>query len=257
MMGDLRPVLETTARAKELYRPERHHAHVTKFGTGHDSGICGFGHGATARILAGQPTAGEVWLHDTAALISRIDHPFSRCVGLTHIAFANDLLGDYDAVIAAADEALTIAGAHGFRMPLGLATMLRGGALLARGDADDGRRVLRALFDGPPSGVPANWAPMFLARLARAEDAAGDADAGEAYLARAESTVASLDGCVAEAEVYRARAAMLHAHGAARATVDERLATAALSADRAGAGLLRERIAADRVRMFASASLSR
>jgi hypothetical protein len=250
LMGDLGPALETTERGAALYRPERHHAHVTRFGTGHDSGICALGHGAQARILAGDADTGAAWLRDLTALMDRLDHPFSRCIGLTHAALANDFLGDYDAAVAACDEAIAIAGPSAFRMPLALATTIRGNAMISRGEDELGRLALRAVLDDEAVAVPASSQPMHLARLALAEWRAGETERGEAYLARAEAIAAKLNGCVAEAEVHRARAAVLRARGASDHVVAERLAAAARSADRDGALLLRARVDADRQRLL-------
>jgi hypothetical protein len=128
--------------------------------------------------------------------------------------------------------------------------MLRGGALIARGDRDEGLHTLRAVFAEAASGAPATYEPMYLARLALAEARAGDADAAESYLARAERTLDAMDGCLAESEVYRARAALLHARGVPNAVVADALATAAERADAGGALLLRDRVDADRLRFL-------
>lgn len=247
LVGDLQQVLDTTARAVAIYKRERHHAHVTKFGTGHDSGICGWGHGAMALILAGRIDEGRRWLAELNALSGKLDHQFSQCIGLIHAANAYDLLGEYDSAIAHATESVNIAKARNFAMPVSLGSLIMGGAQISSGDSATGVATLENIFDSQGVPVPLNWRPSFMARLALAEHATGDATGAATRLERAETMAHETGGCFAEPEVYRLGAAIARARNSAWPEVSKRLDRAIARAQKDGSLLLELRAATDRL----------
>lgn len=245
MIGDVRSVLETTARGVAIYKRERHHAHVTKFGTGHDSGVCGWGHGAMALILAGRIDEGRRWLAELKTLVGELDHQFSQCVGMIHAAVAHDLLGEYQASFDHATEWSNVATSRKFGMPAALGSLIASGAQLHCGDRAGGIAALERIFDGAASAAPANWRPSYLARLGLAEFSPG----ALARVERAEASVRDLGGCYAEPEIYRSKAELLHALGEPWQAIARELDRAAARAREDGSLLLELRATTDRVKL--------
>jgi len=237
LVGDLESVIETTARAAQIYDPARHHSHVTKFGTGHDSGVCGRGQRAMALMMAGRIDEGRHALDDLTSLLAVLSHPFSHCVGLGHLAFAYETIGEYAAVIATANECRTLATTNKFAMSIGLASVIAGAALVESGDPDTGIALMQGVLDASTPTVPTSWRPTYIARLALAEYAAGDRAGAFSRMEAADALRSQMGGCLAEPELYRVRAALLRASGAAWSAVREQLDLAEATA-RAQGGLL-------------------
>jgi class 3 adenylate cyclase/tetratricopeptide (TPR) repeat protein len=247
LVGDLESVITTTARAAQIYDPARHHSHVTKFGTGHDSGVCGRGQRAMALMMTGCIDEGRRTLDDLKSLLSVLSHPFSHCIGLGHWAVALETIGEYDAAIATANECRTLAAANKFAMSIGLASVIAGAALVDSGDRREGIALMKSVLDGSTSSVPTSWRPTYLARLAVAEYADGDRDAAFSRIEAAESLRTQMGGCLAEPELFRARATLLRASGASRSAVREQLDAAEALARAQGSLLYAMRAATDRV----------
>jgi class 3 adenylate cyclase len=255
LVGDLQQVLDTTARGVGIYKRERHHAHVTKFGTGHDSGVCGWGHGAMALILAGRIDEGRRWLDELEKLMDVLDHQFSQCIGLIHAANALDLLGQYDSAVGCAIESVNIGKARNFAMPISLGSLICGAAQISGGGSATGVATLKNVFQSTKISAPVSWRPPFMARLALAEHAAGDATGAATLLERAETMARETGGCFAEPEVYRLGAAIARAQNSPWSEVNKQLDRAIGRAQKDGSLLLELRAAADRVD-FAPASAS-
>jgi class 3 adenylate cyclase len=246
-VGDLGNVIATTTRAATMYDPARNHSHVTKFGTGHDSGVCGRGIGAMALMMTGRIDEGRRALEDVHSLLRQLSHPFSHCVGLSHSAVALDAIGDVDGSIAAARESRTLGVANKFSMPTGLGSVIEGASLIAGGDRAAGIALMKSVLDGPTPSVPPSWRPTYLARLALAEYEDGDREGALSRVEAADALRLQLGGCVLEPEFFRARAALLRASGGSWSAVREQLDAAETAARAQGSLLYAMRAVADRV----------
>jgi tetratricopeptide (TPR) repeat protein len=244
-IGDVRGALEASERGIAIYDPERHHIHVTKFGNGHDSGVCGLGFGAQSLILSGRIAQGRVWIEKLNALVARLDHPFTKCVGLQHAACALNFLGEFEPALALARESLAIAEPRKFPMPLAFSTVIAGAALAGLGQRAEGIEMLGRVLDDPRNAVPANWRPVYHVSLALADFGFGEKNAARERLERALANAAELGGCIAEPEIHIALARVVAADGnTARAL--ECLETAVAHARASGALLLELRASVQR-----------
>jgi len=246
-VGDLESVISTATRAAEIYDPARHHAHVTKFGTGHDSGVCGHGQRAMALMMTGRITEGRRALDDLTSLLAQLSHPFSHCIGLGHLATALETIGEYAASMAAAGECRTVAMANKFAMSTGLGSIIEGSARIASGERTAGIRLMQGALDGAASSVPTSWRPTYLARLALAEFEDGDRDGALTRIGAAAALRSQIGGCLSEPEFVRIRASLLRASGAPWSTVREELEAAESIARAQGSLLYAMRAVTDRV----------
>jgi class 3 adenylate cyclase/tetratricopeptide (TPR) repeat protein len=244
-VGDVRGALDASERGMAIYDPERHHVHVTKFGNGHDSGVCGLGFGAQSLILSGRIAEARVWIEKLNALVARLDHPFTKCVGLQHAACAFNLLGQFEPALALARESLAIAEPRKFPMPLGFSSVIAGAALVGLGQRADGTAMLARVLDDPKNAVPANWRPLHQVSLALAEFESGELGVARERLERALATAADIGGCIAEPEIHIALARVIAADvDTARAL--EYVETAIAHARTSGALLLELRASVQR-----------
>ncbi len=245
-IGDFILTLEATERGVAIYDPQQHHRHVTSLGIGHDSGICGHGHRSSALAFSGRIAEARRSIEATEALIRRLDHPFSQCIGLNHIGLSLDLLGDYDAVASVANESLELAKRHAFSMPLAISSLLIGAAHIGRGERDAGLALLRSVLDEPTNGAPMMYRHYFASHLALAELASGDALGAAVRLDAVERSMLEVGGDVTGYDLHRVRAWIADAfahHEDASAYIDRAIDDARAR----GARLLELRYAVDRV----------
>jgi class 3 adenylate cyclase len=223
-IGDNETVIATTARAVELYRPEKHHQHVTTFGSGHDAGVCGLGHAALALTLAGRISEARARMSECTLLIRRLDHPFTTGIGFNHIAFASGLLGSFDEVFEATNVSREITVENNFAMVTALLNLFTGNALVETGQPETGMAQMAEVLDAPQCAAPAPYQPLFLSQLALFELEAGDDSSARSRLEIAESIAERLDGAIMLPEVIRVRSMLSNADGdlaAAKAQLEQ------------------------------------
>jgi hypothetical protein len=228
-VGDIETVIAASRRLVDLYRPERHHQHVTSFGSGHDAGVCALGHGALALILAGRISEGRARLDECIALMHRLNHPFTLCLSYNLVAFAIGLLGKFEDVIEATRVARELAQERKFVQAVAMLDLFVGNALVETGQRDVGMARLSEVLDAPQCLAPATYQPLFLSQLARYEIEDGNASAAESRLDLAESIAEKLGGTVMLPEVFRARSLVSEAvgdHDAAKAHLERSIALA-------------------------------
>ncbi len=212
-VGEIEAVIEAASRAVELYRPEKHHAHVTTFGSGHDAGVCALGHASIALALAGRVSESRARIRECVSLMDRLKHPFTTCVGSNHIAFAFGILGAFEDCVASAAEARALADDRRFVMAEALLDLFIGNALVEMGQRQAGVALLTKVLDAPQCSAPASYQPLFHAHLALFEFEAGERSAALARLDAAESLAQKLDGAIMLPELFRVRALLLKALG--------------------------------------------
>jgi class 3 adenylate cyclase len=253
---DVRDVIAMTERGMAIYAPELHHHHITKFGAGHDSGICGLAHGSLARLLAGQVDAGRDWLRRLAAMIDRLEHPYSRCHGTCLGALCHEMIGEFEAASELAAAYHAQAEGRGYKMLDAASNLIVGAAQFGRGERDAGISMLTSVLDDSSNPSWVSFNPYFHTRLAFARLDAGDVDGATVQLARAERLVHP-SGCFAESEIDRAGAAILRAQGASSGAVIERLERAAACAREHGVVLFELRARTDLVEIAGSRDADR
>jgi tetratricopeptide (TPR) repeat protein len=139
-------VVEHTARGLALYDPEKHRAHAFLYG-GHDAGVCGHAEAAIAEWLLGFPDRAEQSAEQAVRLGERLSHPPS----LAHALFLTSLhyyfKRDGAAVLLCTARASPVADEHRLTLYGAGARVLRGWAIVERGDAEHGLVELRRGLD--------------------------------------------------------------------------------------------------------------
>jgi class 3 adenylate cyclase len=212
-VGDIETVIAASSRLIDLYKPERHHQHVTSFGSGHDAGACALGHGTLALIFAGRISEGRSRLSECLALTNRLDHPFTLCATYNLIAFATGLLGAFEDVLEVTHVARELAAERKFVMAVATLDLFMGHALVETGQRAAGMTRLAGVLDAPQCLAPATYQPLFHSQLALYELEEGNASSANSRLDLAESIAEALGGAVALPEVFRARSLVSAAIG--------------------------------------------
>jgi predicted ATPase/class 3 adenylate cyclase len=137
-------VVDHTAQGLALYDPEKHRAHAFLYG-GHDAGVCGHACAAFAQWLLGFPDQAEKSARQAVTLAERLSHPPSLAHALFFTALYHYFERDSTAVLHCTERAIPIADDHGLSLYGAGARVLRGWALVERGER---RRGLVELHRG-------------------------------------------------------------------------------------------------------------
>jgi tetratricopeptide (TPR) repeat protein len=139
-------VVEHTGQGLALYDSEKHRAHAFLYG-GHDAGVCGHSEAAIAQWLLGFPDQAEKSARQAVTLGERLLHPPSLAHGLFFTALYYYFKRDVGAVLLCTERAMLIADEHRLTLYGAGARVLRGWAIVERGDAAHGLVELRRGLD--------------------------------------------------------------------------------------------------------------
>jgi len=140
--GDPSAAREYLERALALYGVEQHADHVRRFG-GYDPGVaCRLWLAWTVELL-GRPSEGPRHAHRALALAAQLGHPLTLAFARYGVAITHQTLGEWDEALSFAEQSIVLSDAEGFAYELGLASILRGWALVLHGKVEDGVAVLR------------------------------------------------------------------------------------------------------------------
>ena len=131
---------QTLAEVKaciSAYDIAKHRHQAMQYG-GHDPCVCTTCIGALAQFIVGHAARAERWSDDALQLAQQIEHAPSIAHAHTYRAELNQIRGEVDSTLRAADSALTIAVDKGLQHYIAWAKMTRGWALAMQGNADAG-----------------------------------------------------------------------------------------------------------------------
>ena len=171
------------------YDPETHRQHILVYG-GYDPGVACLLWMAWTQALQGEVEEAAISARDGLALAQRHGELFSLAWAHYSVGIARQLFGDWAASESAAAEAVRLAEEHGFPHVLGMATIVRGWALMMRGMIDVGIPLLREGVATVERTGAALVRPSYQAMLAAADVMEGNRP----------SAVARFDEALAEME---------------------------------------------------------
>jgi predicted ATPase len=211
-----------------LYDPEQHHAYALVYGT--HPAVVALGFAARSLCLLGYLDQARQRGHELLAMTQPlISHHNSLGADLMHLAVLHLLLWDGRTARTHAEALMTLAAEQEFPLWLGMATMLRGAALVAEGCSsgmlarvEEGVTQMRqgiAAYRATGAGLDH---PHCLVLLARGYQEMGQADAGLAVLAEMLTVINHSGERYCEAEAHRVKGELL----LDRPTPDEQQAAA-------------------------------
>lgn len=205
--GDFPTALEHLQRANAIYDRKQHHSHAFVYGT--DPYVVGRSVGAWGRWFVGDTENAISDINAALRLAGELQHPFSLAYATSLAAALYQVCHDPEAVYRHAGEAIAIAEAHDYPYWLGWATMMRGWAVAALGDVDEGIAMLKAGLTTYESTGALQIKPYILTLLAEMYGWAGSPQKGLEVLAGAIGAGRQSDVRFYEAESLRIQGELL------------------------------------------------
>ena len=205
-LGELARAREHLEHAMALYDPQQHRPQVS--GSHQDLGVLCHVHAASVLGMLGYPDQARQRSQAALRLAQELAHPYSLTLALASTAVSHIHLGDFPAAQAQAEAAIALATEQGFALWLAQGTFLRGWALAAQGQVEEGMAQMRQGLDA----LRATGDRSALGReavLAEVLGHAGQADAGLRLLAEALAAVPTTGERVFEAEMHRCKGELL------------------------------------------------
>ena len=173
-LGELSSARRHLGEGIEHYDPSRRRSPV--FWAGQDPGVACRLYAALARWLLGYPDQALALARDGLELATELSHPFSEAFALVGVSLIEHFRGDVQEAYDHADAAVTVSRKQGFPTWLALGTFLRGWALTALGQREEGMIQLgQGLTDWRAIGTEL-FVPSFLTQQAERYGALNQVD---------------------------------------------------------------------------------
>jgi predicted ATPase len=198
-----------------LYEPQRHHVHAALY-AGHDPGVCCRMLATPSLWLLGYSDQAVASIQAALGLAQQLAHPLSLTLALYWSTVLHHLRREPLLTQTSAEAMMTIATDQKFPQYFAQATPLRGWALAACGQGEEGRaQIQRGLAAYQATGATL-YRPYYLALLAEASAQVGQTAEGLEALAEALATLPKSGVRWWEAELYRLRGELLLRHTVAQ-----------------------------------------
>jgi predicted ATPase len=213
-----------------------------------DAGITSRAYASWALWLVGRTDEANEMSSSAVDGARALGHPFTIALALSFDAWLRQFQGDVDGVRQRAEEAARFAAEQGFTFWTGWASIMRGWAIGAAGDAGNGAAIIRAgLADWQATGSRLGIT-YFLFLLADILGRAGDVDDALDILREASTVALERSEAFWQPELHRLRAELLAEQGD-RAGAEAELIQAASIASRHGSLALVARASETRERL--------
>jgi predicted ATPase len=206
-LGELVPALEQCEQGIALYDPQQHRS--LAFRSGQDPGVAFLSFAAWTLWLLGYPDQALQRSDAALALARELPHPLTSAFTLDFAAWFHQFRGEEHITQELAEAGIAISTEQEFPHWLALGVILRGWALAAQGQREEGIAQMRqglAAYRATGSGVGLTY---YLALLAETYGKGGQTEEGLTVLAEA-LTMAHKNGeRNYEAELYRLKGELL------------------------------------------------
>ena len=147
--------------------------------------------------------------HEAFRLAQELTHPFSIAVALSYAATFHHRRREKQAVKERAEAVIALSREEGFALYLAWGTIMRGWALAAQGQSEEGIAQLHQGLTAWQATGAEEFRPYFLSLLVEAYRHVGQVTDGLRVLAEALTTVAKTEERDYEAELYRLKGELL------------------------------------------------
>jgi predicted ATPase len=200
-LGELASSREHSECGVALYDTQQHHTHAFLYGD--DPGVGCLSYTALALWFLGYVDQALQSIRAALTLAQKLSHPFSLAYVLGAAAWLHQYRREPQATYTYAEAKVTLSQARGFPMREAQGTILRGWALAAQGQREEGMTQIRqglAAFQATGGELNRTY---YLALLAETYAQGGQADEGLRVLTEALARVQSGRERWWEAELYR------------------------------------------------------
>ncbi len=179
------------------------------FRAGLDPGVGCRAYAALTQWFLGYPDQALSYAHDALLLATEFDHAFSHAFALLYASMVRQFRREGSEAYDHAAVAVPLAREQGFTHPLALNTVLRGWALTACGQPEEGLTQMRqGLMDWRATGAE-QFIPYFLTLLAQVYERCGEYEESLGMLSEAFRLVLTTGEKYCEAELYRLKGQLL------------------------------------------------
>jgi len=201
LQGDFEAARTQMERALALYDPEQHQAHV--FAHGVDPGIRALSFLVLILWIQGYPDQALARSVEALALARTCSYGPSLAFSLTYTAHLHQLRREPVLAAERAEAVIAVSTEHGLPYWLAWGTLLRGWAMSAQGNLQDGIAQMRLGLDAQRAAGGEDQRPFSLALLADSYWRAGDRKAALGMLEEAMAIVEQSGEHCYEAELFR------------------------------------------------------
>jgi predicted ATPase len=206
--GELTTAQPHLEQGMQLYDSQRHYTHAALY-SGHDPGVCCRMQAAHSLWLLGYPDQAVVSIQAALALAQQLAHPLSLTMAWRWAAVLHHLRREAPLTRAHAEASITMATDQGFPQQVATAMPLRGWALAAQGQVEEGIAQIRQGLAAFRAMGATRDRPEHLALLAEVSIQVGETTEGLMTLAEALATLDRSDMRLWEAELYRLKGELL------------------------------------------------
>jgi predicted ATPase len=201
LLGELLPARGHLEQGIALYDLQQHRTLAFRYGS--DPGVLCLSFAAWTLWLLGYPDQAYQRNNEALALAQEVSHPYSLAFALAWAAEFHHFCREEQAGQGRAEAVVALSAEQGFPGTLAIGTILRGWALAARGQAEEGSAQMRQGL----AAYRAAWAevhrPYFLGLLAEVCGKVGQLEEGFTALTEALAAVNKTEERIWEAELYR------------------------------------------------------
>jgi predicted ATPase len=195
------------AQGIALYDPQQHRASVFLYG--YDAGVICHSYTAWTLWILGYPDQGLARSHEAVTLAQQSAHPYSLSFVLIFAAVFHQLRLEMQGAQERAEAAMSLAKDQGFPVWMAFGSILRGWALVQRGQAKEGLEQMHQSMQAYRATGSEVLRPYLLALLAEAYGTMGEPEAGLAVLAEALTHSDTTGERWCEPELYRLKGELL------------------------------------------------
>jgi predicted ATPase len=200
-LAEFAPACEHLAQSIAHYTPQQHRAHTSSCGV--DIGVFSLAYVPHTLWHLGYPDQALTRSQEALTLAQELAHPFSLALALDYAAMLHQFRREAYAARERAEAAMALCTEHGFAYDLAWATIIRGWALTAQGQQDEGLIQIREGLAALQATRGEVRLPYYLALLAEVCGQAGQATAGLTLLAEALAQTHKKAERWREAKLYR------------------------------------------------------
>jgi predicted ATPase/class 3 adenylate cyclase len=213
--GELTAAQPHLDQGMRLYDLQRHRGHAALY-SGHDPGVCCHMLAALSLWLLGYPDQAVASIQAALALAQQLAHPFSLTFALHEAAVVHHLRREAPLSQAYAESAVTIATDQEFPQQLAQVMVMRGWALAASGQGEEGRAQIQQGLVAYRATGATRARPYQLALLAETSAQVGHTTEGLEALGEALATLDKSGVRWWAAELHRLRGELLLQHAGAQ-----------------------------------------
>ena len=209
-LGELTLCRTHLEQGMALYDAQQHHALAFRYLI--DPGVYFLSYAARPLWLLGFPEQARTSIREALTLARQLAHPFSLAFALHWAATTHQSRREAPAAQEQAEVSIAFSREQGFALWVPGGTVLRGWALTAQGQMEEGIAQMRqGMAAWQATGAEADR-PYYLALLVEGYGKAGQAEAGLPILTEALTVVDTIEERYYEAELYRLQGELLLAH---------------------------------------------